>query len=1054
MNKSLSYKFVLAFLFLFSIIHAQSPVTDSAILAGNKLWIAGDYDGAFSLFQKSRQKAIEENDNELLAYALTFSGKYLARMGATQQALLTLDSVIALQDSLHPAVIMARREQSSIVVRQGSFEKGIADMEYLASQLPAIPPSQDSLRALVYNSLGNFYIAIDELDTGMVYCTKALEIRRRILPPNHPYLAFGENAIGTVLTWQGSYKEAEGHLQKALDIFEVNFGPNHPQALKIKTNIAVIYTDIGQSANAISIYEECMQYIDDMQPQGSIITLLNMGSAYMTLSDYQEALNMFNLAEARVKQYPDLLAEADSYIAGERSLIYSSLGNQELALFHLDKSIAELTRLYGAEDRQLASSFLRKGVILGRMDRFAEAEPAFERAVYLSNLNASPKDLIRGHVYEFYGDILVRQGKREEAREQLNKALDVYSTTEVPWNIADVYASISDSWATEGNYAKATEAIKKGWQAIDPNYEFSLNPTESVSQYWNKKPIENILNAMSGLNMALYDKNRDTLDLRNALRCTELAIGVLDSQAHYYEVSAYRETSSELLVEYYEDAISFCNLLYSQTGNEAYIKRAFDLAEKNKVTNLRDHLRDIQALNFASVPTELIQREQQYRQQLTELFDPKAEDNLLLEQRDLTLEYRDFLIQLERDYPEYFRLKYSGYSPSVANIQQRLAPDEAMYSYFSGKKAWHIFYVTKKQLAMFEIPHKETSETIADYASFIATPPQLDSIDIKELGRRVLKATKQLLPKLSEQPENLIIIGEDILSQFPFETLLTGEISNRDYKSWPFLGKKSTIHYAYSAELWYNKQSITQRKKTGQYIGFAPQFKGDQVIARVMPGNLAFNADEVRRVSNIMGGKTYIGDRAGEVSLKSLQQGPYILHFATHAYANFAQARKACLFFSPEGDSSEDNRLHAHEIYGLDLPSQLTVLSACHTGLGPYLPGEGVMSLARAFQFAGSERVLTTLWHADDKAISDITVRFFEGLHEGQTTAKALRLAKQAYLAESDNIHAHPYFWGSYILLGEPGTIKAESKAFWPFWAGFLLLVGMLGAVLLKRSDR
>jgi CHAT domain-containing protein len=129
------------------------------------------------------------------------------------------------------------------------------------------------------------------------------------------------------------------------------------------------------------------------------------------------------------------------------------------------------------------------------------------------------------------------------------------------------------------------------------------------------------------------------------------------------------------------------------------------------------------------------------------------------------------------------------------------------------------------------------------------------------------------------------------------------------------------------------------------------------------------------------------------------------------------------LVFSPNNEGGEDGFLKISEIYNLELNASMVVLSACNTGYGQLKRGEGIMSLARAFFYAGVPNVVMTLWQVEDKSGGRIMTDFYQNLARGTAKDMALRNAKLSFLTESDPIHQHPYYWSGYIVVGDSSAV-------------------------------
>jgi len=141
--------------------------------------------------------------------------------------------------------------------------------------------------------------------------------------------------------------------------------------------------------------------------------------------------------------------------------------------------------------------------------------------------------------------------------------------------------------------------------------------------------------------------------------------------------------------------------------------------------------------------------------------------------------------------------------------------------------------------------------------------------------------------------------------------------------------------------------------------------------------------------------------------------------------------------------------LEAGEIALLDLKSDLVVLSACETGYGKFQQGEGVMSLARSFMYAGTPSLIVSLWQVNDNATAIIMKLFYQNILEGMPKDKALSAAKLTYLDRAEGIVLHPAFWSAFIQLGDrsPIAIQVHQPLYyrWYFWLSFIFIITLVG---------
>jgi CHAT domain-containing protein len=134
------------------------------------------------------------------------------------------------------------------------------------------------------------------------------------------------------------------------------------------------------------------------------------------------------------------------------------------------------------------------------------------------------------------------------------------------------------------------------------------------------------------------------------------------------------------------------------------------------------------------------------------------------------------------------------------------------------------------------------------------------------------------------------------------------------------------------------------------------------------------------------------------------------------------------------------------------LHAQLVVLSACETGAGQYVAGEGVFSLARGFMDAGVPSVVMSLWQVNDISTSELMPLFYRHLAQGLPKDEALHKAKLEFLKTSDPMKTHPFFWAGFVLLGDNAPVK-EGESRWYIWMGlglFLAIGGYWGFRILR----
>ena len=299
-------------------------------------------------------------------------------------------------------------------------------------------------------------------------------------------------------------------------------------------------------------------------------------------------------------------------------------------------------------------------------------------------------------------------------------------------------------------------------------------------------------------------------------------------------------------------------------------------------------------------------------------------------------------------------------------------------------------------------------------------------------------------PYVPADTRKLLVIPDGPLSHLPFEALITempdvNSSAETDLSTLKYLLHKYPVSYQYAAKL----RSISQTKNSHKgisFAAFAPAYSG------VFP-HLSFNQMEGSKIAELMNGTVYKGESATESHFKQFAALYSLIHLAMHTSINDSLPNYSALIFSLPQNKQEDGLLYVSEIYGMELSADLLVLSACQTAVGNYHRGEGIRSIARAFQYAGISSLIMSYWNVNDKSTSTLMKYFYQNLNDRSPKDISLQLAKQKMINDG---FAHPYFWSAFVLAGEYDSISS------PFWKieiqpGFVIL--LYGLILFLISN-
>ena len=221
------------------------------------------------------------------------------------------------------------------------------------------------------------------------------------------------------------------------------------------------------------------------------------------------------------------------------------------------------------------------------------------------------------------------------------------------------------------------------------------------------------------------------------------------------------------------------------------------------------------------------------------------------------------------------------------------------------------------------------------------------------------------------------------------------------------------------------------------------------IVNNLFPGAV----NEVNEITKIYHGKRFIGDNATESNFKKDAAKYDIIHMAMHTALNDKNPMYSELIFSAPDNKKEDGLLHTFEIYGMKIPANLVVLSGCNTGAGQVHQGEGILSLARSFVYAGSASLILTQWSVADKASSILMNSFYENLSKKETKDVALQQAKLSYLQNTDPLKSHPFYWAAYENFGDTRPIYYRSKNEYII-IGFFSLLMLIEVFFIRKQLR
>lgn len=851
----------------------------------------------------------------------------------------------------------------------------------------------------------------------------------------------------------GVHKES-GDTQSAMELLEraaLKFrevGDRANEAVA-KNNIGLIYDDWGAWQDALNKYKEALS-IQQSLPERE-------------RSQRSEAVAIRNIC-----------------------LMYATMGETQRALDELEKPLSiGLTlnepSLIGSMRSAIGYVHFLRGDPENALKFYEEALPFYEKA--RDTLGHSQTLTVMGMAYAALGQRQQAAGDAQEPVKNYKKALGYYERAlqlqEQAENrqsqaitldkMGDAYTLLGDRQKGSDSYGEALQL----WQIVrDRN-------GEAITLY-NIARLErdrgNLLEAHKRIAAAL-----DIVQsLRNNVISQQLRVSYFASKYNYYELDI--DVDMRLHKLYPTEGYDAAAL---QSSESARSRALIDLLSEAKV-DIREGV-EPGLLKREEVLGRKLNDKANLQTRLLSGPHAKADaDALAKEITQLTNEYADVQTQIRGQSPGYAALTHPR-PLTLQEIQHLLDDDTLLLEFALGSERSYVWVVSNRSIDGHELERRNVIEEAAGRLYQSLTAPQVLPDDTPQKRRaRVAEADSQypsqakslggmLLGQMADKLGNkrLLIVADGALQYIPFAALpapaLRGTVE-RDARAGKPSGTLTGVPLIVEHEI----IALPSASTLAALRSGASKLKGVPGAAAVL-ADPVFGEDDGRLLaakkrspptgasgsdgrSSAMSGEKLLGpgfslrrlpltaqeaeaikDAASpqdvmiavgfEASRRTLMKPELrqyrIIHFATHGVLNNVHPELSGIVLSQvdEQGAAQDGMLRLHDIYNLRLPAELVVLSACDTGLGKDIRGEGLASLTRGFMYAGSPRVVATMWKVDDYATSLFMKSFYEYMFKKKLSpAAALRQAQIDMMRQGR--WSNPFNWAAFMLHGEASNMR------------------------------
>lgn len=856
----------------------------------------------------------------------------------------------------------------------------------------------------------------------------------------------------------------------------------------------------GRSYFKYTEYDEAYAYLEkalehELTPKEEAETKAMLATIAMSIKDYQDALEKNGEALSLQIEYGASTREIYDGLL-KQGTICKELEITGKSLYWYKKTVKNISDDWSLE-QELDNYALETLEHFGNPalnENFNIALLNYERAERLiSNLPAKEQVIAKIEVAMAKGALYFEAHNYDKSYVFYDEALFLMPTIypEKHALVAEATRFMSEIAVHQGDYDQALVYINRSINAATLEgatviYDYDLpNPKEANYPY--ELLYSTITKATVLYHKYSYETSVTEEHILRSIQVSDLAMEMLIKLRATYRTEGAKYELSELSQKISHQAIVTTSLLYKLAPSNEYLHRLFTYVETSKSSLLLQAVQQLRAQKVSGVPDWVVEKENKLKVEIAYLsgeiyyeakrgkdLDQKRLEKLEKQLEDAEAKYPDYLDYIEKTYPEYYNLKYKQKPVNCTDLQKRMAADVILLNYAVVDSFIHIILVTNDQVVYKKAATPQRlRRSISKYIKTLKGGK--DDLFIKYSNILHEAIVAPILEHLDGR--NMVVIPDGALNYLPFELIPTEVLSqsmakkNKNYgfyKEVPYLLRLGSITYNYSATLYLDAFEHDYSDVPEGFLGFAPDFSKVSSFALtnrhqkskyedLLLAPLENAAVEVKTIGELTKGSTHIGFDATETTFKEEASKYGVLHFATHGILNHKYPLYSSLVLL--GDDDEDGLLHTYELYNMNLKAELVALSACNTGVGSIQKGEGAMSVARGFAYAGCPNIAMTLWPVSDQATQILMNNFYTYLMKGMPKAEALRKAKLNFLDVGDGLICVPFFWSGLILVGTPDKLNSlqilSSGWGWGTWLmiiAVILLIGIIGFVMKKRA--
>ena len=851
-------------------------------------------------------------------------------------------------------------------------------------------------------------------------------------------------------------------------------------------DIAYLYDRNKNYFESIRFYNIALNlYIKQLGQESThtAVTYNNLAYTYANIHDNRNTIKYYvKAANAWEKVYEKDLDQKDYLLTVYQNLVnqYIKYGDLEKTKWAKNKLSSHFNKKYNLEEFRSSSTYfkakLNYDLATIRLNNFDGKSEESKNLIYSISRNKQFDYNNREHLkylLQFYNEMM-----EHAAYNNLNNVVIEYGNksleTALKYNYNDflcaTYLNLSLANKNLNNYEKAVEYIDK---AIENDDVLSFNSTKYSTQLIKAQILVDLQKEVQGLTTAkrnienlvfeLHKKRKDITkirytDIKDLVSLNFINIFAISGELYLnqYErtknkkdleiASNLYQISSKMFQEFYLKG-EFNDVLsgYQKSINEGLLKIAtikkLGFNEKIDLLNQIERNASQYLANSYQNKVKFSENKNNKSKQIleelkAEMYYYKSSESKNKKDAAATISKVEQLQRrintatknLTKNEQEIANL--IGINFDIKNVLSELPAHQTILKYYVTDENVYCITIEKKEITIEKIDKIATIQKMV--TAFVASQKAVSNDCISYASD-----LKILIPK-SVNHKNISIIPDGFLNYLPFEAIY-------DLKNKQYLVQSQQISYEYSLPIWLlNKRYQSGFNNTTKLAAFSPKYDTKEISQnRGEFKNLLFAEKEANYIVDLFNGVNFSNQSATKTNFIKERENFDIFHLSMHSQLFEEDFNKSSLLFA------NNEKLYFSDLYGMNIPAAMVVLSACDTGNGALKDGEGIMSMSRALTYAGVKSAVVSLWQVPDKETSEIMISFYENLKKGQAKDEALANAKNIFISKNP-MKNHPFYWAGFVVNGDVSPIMSNNN--WMVYVAIGLGILILFIALVKKS--